>query len=99
MTYKRFEQLPVWLSAADLARRIFDLLEDRSFSLRGDLPSQLARASLSVSNNIAEGFGRGTTPDLLNFLYIAQGSADEARSMLAVMSGMARFAHLQARIK
>ena len=43
---------------------------------------QLDRASLSVSNNIAEGFERWTTNELLNFLYIARGSPGEVRSML-----------------
>ncbi|MEW6160429.1 MAG: four helix bundle protein [Verrucomicrobiota bacterium] len=42
---------------------------------------QLDRAGLSVSNNIAEGFERGTTNELLAFLYIARGSAGEVRSM------------------
>ena len=35
-----------------------------------------------MSNNIAEGFERGTTAELLSFLYIARGSAGEVRSML-----------------
>ena len=37
-----------------------------------------------MSNNIAEGFERGTTNELLAFLYIARGSAGEVRSMLTV---------------
>src|SRR5262249_12599462 len=45
---------------------------------------QLDRAALSVSNNIAEGFERGSTSELLYFLYIARGSAGETRSMLRV---------------
>lgn len=40
---------------------------------------------LSVSNNIAEGFERGTTNELLAFLYIARGSAGEVRSMLRLL--------------
>lgn len=40
---------------------------------------------LSVSNNIAEGFERGTTSELLQFLYIARGSAGEVRSMLTAL--------------
>jgi four helix bundle protein len=43
---------------------------------------KLDRCSLLVSNNIAEGFERGTTNELLAFLYIARGSAGETRSML-----------------
>ena len=39
---------------------------------------------MSVSNNIAEGFERGTTAELLQFLYIARGSAGEVRSMLVL---------------
>lgn len=99
MTYKRFEELPVWQDAARLAREVFDLVEERAFErMRGDLASQLSRAGLSVSNNIAEGFGRGTTQELITFLFIAQGSADEVRSMFAVMNTMRRFSNLQSTI-
>ena len=62
------------------------------------LRDQLERAALSVSNNIAEGFERGTTPELLSFLCIARGSAGEVRSMLCVMEGMAEFSPLQPQI-
>ena len=82
MTYERFEDLPVWQEAIRLAEGCEDFLlaaKDRiTFSKR----DQLDRCSLSVSNNIAEGFERGTTNELLAFLYIARGSAGETRSML-----------------
>src|SRR6185436_8743699 len=48
--------------------------------------NQLERAALSVSNNVAEGFERVTTNELLAFLAIARGSAGEVRSMLLVVS-------------
>lgn len=82
MTYKRFEDLPVWQSAENLAVAIDELVQFRVFRRPGDLADQLCRASLSVANNIAEGFERGTTNELLSFLYIARGSAGECRSML-----------------
>lgn len=82
MKYERFEDLPVWKAALDLAERVYALTRDRAFAQPGDVRDQLRRAALSISNNIAEGFERGTTPELLAFLYIARGSAGEVRSML-----------------
>ena len=61
MKYERFEDLPVWQAGIELAKRVYDLTRDRFFDQAGDLRGQLRRASLSVSNNIAEGFERGTT--------------------------------------
>src|SRR5688500_17340446 len=82
MTYERFEDLPVWNAAQDVAADVFALVDDRSFCGKGDLRDQVQRASLSISNNIAEGFERGTTAELICFLYIARGSAGETRSAL-----------------
>jgi four helix bundle protein len=81
-TYQRFEELPVWQAAADLYDRVDDFLSVAPPRLSRSFRDQLERAALSVSNNIAEGFERGTTNELLAFLYIARGSAGEVRSML-----------------
>lgn len=81
-TYQRFEDLPVWQDALTLAERAEDFLEAAGSRITAAKRDQLDRASLSVSNNIAEGFERGTTNELLAFLYIARGSAGEVRSML-----------------
>src|ERR1700719_4904365 len=91
MKYARFEDLPVWQGASDLALRIFALGEKLPLRRHRSLRDQIERAALSVSNNVAEGFERGTTPELLTFLYIARGSAGEVRSMLCVMERMAAF--------
>ena len=82
MKYERFEDLPVWQAAMELAERVYELTKDKFFNQSGDLRSQIRRASLSVSNNIAEGFERGSTAELLAFLYISRGSCGETRSML-----------------
>ena len=81
-TFKRFEELPAWNAATDLAVAVFKLTEAPSFRFKGDLVNQLRRAALSVANNIAEGFERGSTAELVTFLYISRGSAGEVRSML-----------------
>ena len=82
MKYERFEQLPVWQAAMTLAEKVYLLSNHRAFARVRELKDQIRRASLSVFNNIAEGFERGTTAELLSFLYIARGSAGEVRSML-----------------
>jgi len=76
--------LPVWQKAADLYEAAEDLLENKALRATRGFCDQLDRAALSVSNNIAEGFERGTTNELLQFLYFARGSAGEVRSMLTV---------------
>jgi four helix bundle protein len=83
MTYQRFEDLPVWKAAIELAEGCEDFILAAKDRITWSKRDQLDRASLSVSNNIAEGFERGTTNELLNFLYIARGSAGEVRSMLS----------------
>jgi len=87
MTYKRFEDLPVWQAAMSFANACFQLVEDRIFSGQGDVRNQLQRSSLSISLNVAEGFERGTTNELLSIIYIARGSAGEARSILRFIAG------------
>jgi four helix bundle protein len=83
--YEKFEDLPVWQEAARLYNKVLDLLEEQNLPLSSGFRSQLDRAALSVSNNIAEGFERVTTSELTAFLAIARGSAGEVRSMMAVV--------------
>ena len=99
MTYQRFEDLPVWQKAAELYELTEDLLENEAFKASRGFRDQLDRASLSVSNNIAEGFERGTTNELLAFLYIARGSAGEVRSMLCLKERRAHKANWPANLK
>ena len=98
MTYQRFEDLPVWQEAARLFELADDFLESAPPRMRPSFRDQLERAVLSVSNNIAEGFERGTTNELLMFLYIARGSAGEVRSMLTLLLRRKWAAHLKSQI-
>lgn len=98
MKYERFEQLPVWQAAIDLARRVYGLMAKREFRGRHSLRDQMERAAVSISNNIAEGFERGTTQELLTFLYIARGSAGEVRSMVCLIEGLPGFDNLKSEI-
>ena len=95
MKYSRFEELPVWNAAIELALRVYKLTQGRSFLRQRSLRDQLERATVSISNNIAEGFERGTTQELLTFIYIARGSAGEVRSMLSLIERLPSFSHLK----
>jgi four helix bundle protein len=99
MKYQQFEDLPVWQAAIQLGRKVYSLTEDAAFSRRYSLRDQIERAAVSVSNNIAEGFERGTNQELLTFLYIARGSAGEVRSMLCLLEGMTAFRNLESEMR
>lgn len=98
MTYKRFEDLPVWKAAIQLGVKVYSLTEHEAFKGQGSLRDQIQRAAVSVSNNIAEGFERGTTNELLAFIYIARGSAGEVRSMLCLLDHLPNFVNLKSEI-
>lgn len=95
MKYSRFEELPVWKDAIELAVRVYALTAQPPFKGNYSLRDQLERAAVSVSNNIAEGFERGTTQELLTFLYISRGSAGETRSMLCLLDRLPGFGNLK----
>src|SRR6185295_15834862 len=95
MKYERFEDLPVWKAAIDLAEKIYALTSQNQFKGNGSLRDQVERAAVSVSNNIAEGFERGTTQELLTFIYIARGSVGEVRSMSCLLERLSLFENLK----
>jgi four helix bundle protein len=95
MKYNRFEELPVWNAAIEFAVKVFALTVNPRFKGFYSLKDQLERAALSISNNIAEGFERGTTPELLTFLYISRGSAGESRSVLCLLERLPAFTDLK----
>ncbi len=78
MKIERFEDIIAWQKAKDLTIEIYQKLKDsRDFGFR----DQIQRASVSIMNNIAEGFERGSDADFKRFLFIAKGSCGEVRSM------------------
>lgn len=98
MKYSRFEDFPVWKAAIEFALNVFDFTNRADLKGLGDTKNQLERAALSISNNIAEGFERDTTADLIYFLYVARGSAGESRSILRMCEGLRKFSDLRSEI-
>lgn len=99
MKYKCFEEVPVWRDALQLAVLIFELTSHAAFKGYYSVKDQLERAGVSISNNIAEGFERGTTQETLTFLYIAKGSSGEVRSLTYLLERLSAFATLRSEIE
>ncbi len=79
MKITRFEEIFAWQKAKTLSVGIYQAFEtSKDFGFR----DQIQRASVSIMNNIAEGFERQTNKEFKQFLYIAKGSSAEVRSML-----------------
>ena len=79
MIINKFEDIIAWQKAQDLAVDIYYVFKDsKDFGFK----DQIQRASVSVSNNIAEGFDRMSDKEFVRFLYIALASCSEVKSML-----------------
>jgi len=74
------------------------MTDHHAFRGRHGLRDHLECAALSVSNKLAKGFERGTTNELLVFLYIARGSSGEVRSMLHLLNRIPAFSPLQSEL-
>ncbi len=83
MTVEGLKRLKVWVKAKDFALQIYSqVLPLLPAEEKWNLNSQLRRSSLSISANIAEGYGRFYFQDNVRFCYIARGSLDETLSHL-----------------
>ena len=85
MQFKSFEDLKVYQDSLDFLVEIYKLLQKEKIKTEFVLANQLKRATLSISNNIAEGFERETDKELVRFLYISKGSAGEVRNIINVL--------------
>ncbi|MBS1646318.1 MAG: four helix bundle protein [Bacteroidetes bacterium] len=80
--YKDFIETSFWKGAMKIAEMVFVLTNELPRKEDYGLTSQLRRASVSISANIAEAFGRSTAPDKNKFYDYARGSAFETKSLL-----------------
>lgn len=83
-----FKELRVWQNAHTLALLVYKTTKSFPVEERIGLTSQIRRAVISISSNIAEGSGRYTDKDKLHFLAIARGSLFEVRSQIALAEGL-----------
>ena len=83
---KSYKELKVWQKAYNLCIEIYKITKTFPKEELYGLTSQIRRAAVSVPSNIAEGYGRKTTPEYLRSLYIAYGSSCELETQI-LLSG------------
>lgn len=79
-----FHHLQVWQKAKNLSVGIYRITRRFPIVERFGMVSQMQRASVSIASNIAEGAGRKSRGDFVNFLYYALGSAFELETQLII---------------
>lgn len=79
-----FEDLIAWQKSRVLTKTVYELTTRPPIDRHRRFCEQLEAASLSIMNNIAEGFDRGNRPEFSRFLTYAKGSCGEVRSMAYV---------------
>lgn len=79
---KGFEQIISWQKARELNKLVYEITRQTEFSKDFGLRDQIRRASISISSNIAEGFGRKSDKEFTYFLNIAKASCYEVKSQL-----------------
>jgi four helix bundle protein len=83
-----FKDLLAWQRAIDLTVAIYRLTESFPASEKFGLSNQLRRAAVSVASNIAEGYGRATRGEYVQFLGHARGSNCEIETQLVIAASL-----------
>ena len=79
-----FRKLQVYVTARELVKEVYLMLDTFPVSEKYGLSDQLRRAVISVPSNIAEGLGRATNKDRCHFMQIAYGSLMEVLAQLDI---------------
>ena len=85
---QNFRDLIVWQEAYELTIMVYNLCKKFPDDERFGLTSQLKRAIISVTSNIAEGFGRIGAREKDNFYSIASGSLTETENQIIIARGV-----------
>jgi four helix bundle protein len=81
---KNYRELKVWQKSYKLCLDIYKVTKNFPQEEKYGLSSQMTRAIVSVPSNIAEGYGRKTTPEYIHSQYVAYGSNCELDTQLSL---------------
>jgi four helix bundle protein len=84
MPASSYRNLTLWKSSIQLAKKVYRFSADLPKRESYGLASQMQRAAVSLSSNVAEGHARGSSKEFLQFLRIARGSLAELETLLTL---------------
>jgi four helix bundle protein len=84
MSIRSYQDLAIWKKAMELVVQVYHLTRHFPREEMHGLTSQMRRAAVSIPTNIAEGWGRGSRKEYIQFLRIARGSLLELETLLAI---------------
>ena len=85
---KDYKELQVWQKAYQLCVAIYKRTNTFPKEERYGITSQIRRAAVSIPSNIAEGYGRKTTKEYIQALYIAYGSVCELETQILLSNDL-----------
>ena len=83
-----YKDLKVWQKGRELVREVYSVTESFPDLEKFGLVSQIRRSTISICSNIAEGTGRNTEKEFLNFLKIGRGSSFETETLLILSNDL-----------
>ncbi len=81
---KSYKDLLIWQKGIEITEKVYLITNNFPQNELFSLTNQIRRASVSISSNIAEGFGRNSTKSYMNFLKISRGSLYELETQLII---------------
>jgi four helix bundle protein len=81
---KSYQDLLIWQKGKEITLKVYQLTISFPKEELYALTSQIRRCSISIPSNIAEGWGRGTDKNIINFLNISKGSLYELETQLII---------------
>lgn len=79
-----FTDLNTWKVGHDLVLSVYEISKKFPASEKFNLTSQIQRSSVSVTSNIAEGFGRKSYKEKTQFYYLSHGSLTETKNLIII---------------
>ncbi|MGJ3244234.1 MAG: four helix bundle protein [Opitutales bacterium] len=83
-----FEDLDSWQASRDVCKTVYHLTDRAELEQDWVLRDQMRRAAISIMSNIAEGFGRHSNKEFIQFLTVARGSAEELESQTYLLEDL-----------